>query len=201
MPLKLTPDTPLSLPMQRYVDEYLANPTGTYTSAALRAGYNPKSAANTAAQNNRDPRVRKQIEDGLKQQAGGKFGITRDRILQELCLVAFANLKDNISVSPEGRITILPDTPTEVSIETNTKTGHATQKIKTVKLADKVAALVQIGKHLGMFKDQLEVSGKVSLVDLVTASFADEITDQSNIIDSTATEINPTLEVNIEELP
>lgn len=161
---------PLSRMQSRYIEEILANPSGTYTSAAIRAGYSMKSASITATNLNQNPVVAAAIALGRKKSME-KFDISKDRILQELCKVAFADLGETIQVSSEGIITVTPNTPTEVSIETNSKTGAVSRKFKTIKAADKVAALVQIGKQLGMFRDQVELSGKVSLVDLVEASF------------------------------
>lgn len=163
--------TPLTRMQKRYVEEVLANPNGTYTSAALRAGYAPTSAAPSATNLNQNPQVKAAIEEGRKK-IMEKFDISKDRVLQELCKVAFADLGDTIQVSDEGIVTVAVGTPTEVSIETNSKTGAVSKKFKTIKAADKVAALVQIGRQLGMFKDQVELSGKLSLVDLVEQSFS-----------------------------
>lgn len=161
--------TPLTRMQKRYVEEVLRNPNGTYVSAALRAGYSVKTAANSATNLNQNPQVKKAIEEGRKASIE-KFEITKDRIIQELCKIAFANLGEQVTVNEHGDIVVENGAPVELSIESDGK-GKVLKKVKTVRSADKLAALVQIGKQLGMFKDQVELSGKVSLVDLVEASF------------------------------
>jgi len=50
--------------------------------------------------------------------------------------------------------------------------GENAREVKRVrfKLADKRAALVDLGRHLGMFKDRVEHSGALTLEQLVLAS-------------------------------
>lgn len=159
-------------PMQkRYVEEVLANPGGNHTSAARRAGYATATATQSAIKNDANPLVQKAIEKGMKNQLK-RFEITSDRILQELCKVAFAELGDTVKVSETGDILRADDTPVEMSVEVGPK--GVTKKAKTIRSADKVAALVQIGKHIGMFKDQVEVSGNLSLIDLIQQSFSED---------------------------
>ena len=63
----------------------------------------------------------------------------------------------------------------QVSVTHSTGKNKGKQvNIKTVSTAEKTAALVQIGKHLGMFKEKVEVSTDSSLLDLVTQSFKTE---------------------------
>jgi phage terminase small subunit len=52
--------------------------------------------------------------------------------------------------------------------------GDAARDVRRIKfkLADKRAALVDLGKHLGMFVEKHELSGKMSLEELVMMSMA-----------------------------
>jgi phage terminase small subunit len=167
---------PLTRMQKRYVEEVLRNPNSTDTSAALRAGYSAKCAGPTATNLNQNPVVKAAIEEGRKTVIE-KFELNTDRIIQELCKIAFANLGEQVTVNEHGDIVVENGAPVELSIESDGK-GKVLKKVKTVRSADKLAALVQIGKQLGMFKDQVELSGKVSLVDLVEASFKETHPDK-----------------------
>lgn len=170
-----------------FVQEYLVdhNPR----KAAIRAGYAIHSASVTGSRLMREPLVAAAIEDEQLARAD-RMGITKDRILQELALIGFGNVKNFIKQDAEGQDTTVPindltheDTAplTEYSVET---TGG---KIKTkrvrIKMADKRAALVDMGKHLGMFKEKIEVTGKLTLEDLVKQSL-EEPTETEEPLDA-----------------
>lgn len=89
--------------------------------------------------------------------------ITQQKVLEELAKIGFANYGDFIEIDEEGRTTVDVKKLTkdqlaaisEMQVDT-TKDGR--QRVR-VKLHDKRAALMDIGKHLGMFREKLEVSG------------------------------------------
>jgi phage terminase small subunit len=103
-----------------------------------------------------------------------RYAITKERILDEMARMAFANMLDYIRIGVDG----LPYCDfsavdrdkgvaiQEVHVETTTvmEMGEEGERVPVqvrkarFKLADKRAALVDLGKHLGMFKTQLEVS-------------------------------------------
>ena len=84
--------------------------------------------------------------------------ITQDRVLKELAVIAFAKATDYAEVK-DGQV-IIKDTE-----ELNEQQARAIAGIKEgkfgveVKLNDKEKALELLGRHLGMFKDKVEVSG------------------------------------------
>ena len=103
-----------------------------------------------------------------------RYAISKERILDEMARMAFANMLDYIRIHPDG----LPYCDfsavdrdkgvaiQEVHVETTTvmEAGEDGERVPVqvrkarFKLADKRAALVDLGKHLGMFKAQLEIS-------------------------------------------
>jgi phage terminase small subunit len=102
--------------------------------------------------------------------------ITQDLVLAELAKVAFANMADYLVATPGGGpyldFSALSRDQTaalqEVTIEDYPEgRGENARGVKRVKfkLADKRAALVDIGRHLGMFKDRVELSGNVNQAD------------------------------------
>lgn len=160
---------------QRFVEEMLINPDSTQKAAAIRAGYAPKTAVSAASHLMAQPKIKKALEDSKKAVAD-RLGFTQDRILQELAKIAFADLETAIPTDSDGNPGMSP--LTEVSVETTTdKTGNRTRsvKIKSPKLADKQAALIQIGKYLGMFEERVEVEHTGSLLDLIEASYRDKV--------------------------
>lgn len=159
---------PLTLKQQAYVDQRLSTPFITKKQAAINAGFAEDSASQMANDLEKDYRIRKLLDKG-RRKLEAKLDLSKERILKELMVIAFADLKQVLTTDEDGNIIVTPETPVEVSIETSTKHG-VTKKVKTVRSADKTAALIAIGKHLGMFKDQLEVTGALSIIDLVNQS-------------------------------
>lgn len=165
----------------RFVEEYLQDSSNA-TKAAIRAGYAMDSAKVTASVLLKKPKVKSAIAKAQKE--GAKIcGITEARILQELALIAFAKPGDVIRMNSEGEADIdLNDLTkdafkgTEINVSTSNSGGRKSRvvSVKTVKVSDKVKALETIGKHLGMFKEQLEVTHNNSLKDLIEQSFIEE---------------------------
>ena len=97
--------------------------------------------------------IQKRMQDRQK-----RTEITQDRVLEELAAIAFARATDFAEI--KGGCVIIKDT-----------SGLSEQQIKAIagikegkfgielKLNDKEKALELLGRHLGMFKDRVEVSG------------------------------------------
>lgn len=175
---------PLTQQQRRFVEEYVYDPTNIFK-AALRAGFAESSAKQQANDLLKDPRIKRAIQTA-QHSLSEHIGISKTRVLQEIAKIAFSSPGDVVRLYNEDKIdevTRDPNNPIEIVVTTSsdgTKTFKSVS-YKTVKLSDKIAALEKLGKHLGMFNDRLEVTGKLSLVDLVTQSLRDE----SNIIDIT----------------
>ena len=80
--------------------------------------------------------------------------ITQDRVLQELAAIAFAKATNYAEVK-DGQV-IIKDTKKLDEQQAGIEEGKFGIKVK---LNDKEKALELLGRHLGMFKDKLEVSG------------------------------------------
>lgn len=191
-----TPEEADLTPQQfRYVQEYLIDPT-SQKAAAIRAGYAIPTSQETSSRLMSHPKVKEAIRRG-QLDLSEKMGITAQRVLQELALIGFAKINDSVSVGPDGEAEVdlkglsqgNPNSPTEVTVSI-TKGRHAgkTTTIKSVKHADKVSALEKIGKHLGMFKEQVEHSGTVTLEQLVANSMKQELVVEPTITEEPVTE-------------
>jgi phage terminase small subunit len=116
-----------------------------------------------------NPEVSLRVEE-LQAEHRKRHDITVDRILTELSKIGFSNMLDYVKVDgPDAFVdlsTLTRDQAAaiqEVTVE-DYKDGRGenardVRRVK-VKLSDKRAALVDLGKHLGMFKELHEHSGK-----------------------------------------
>jgi phage terminase small subunit len=136
------------------------------------AGYKAKGAVADAAASRllRNVRVSARIAE-LKGVAAQASTIEATRVLDELAKLAFANMADYMRVGPDGDPVLDFSKLTrdqaaalvEVTVEDYLDgRGEDARKVRRVrfKLADKRGALVDLGKHLGLFKDRVEHSGR-----------------------------------------
>lgn len=150
---------------ERFVQEYLIDLNATQ--AAIRAGYSEKTAYSQGQRLLKNVEVKKLIEEGQKTVAE-RNNITIDRVISELALIGFANMGDYMKPDHEGnpRLDFSDLTReqsavlTEVTVDRRYESGDDTtgyvDKVK-FKLADKRAALVDLGKHLGAFSENVNV--------------------------------------------
>jgi len=151
----------LSLKQKIFCDEYLIDLNATQ--AAIRAGYSSKAAKEIGSENLTKPNIRAYIGKSIAERSR-RTGINQDRVIRELARIAFINPTDIINVD-EATLrenTTEDDTAAIASIRVKsipTKEGLGTER--EIKFADKLKALELLGKHLGMFKDKIELSGSV----------------------------------------
>jgi len=154
---------------KRFVEEYLIDLNATQ--AAIRAGYSKKTAEVIGHENLRKPKIAEAIQKA-KEERSKRTEITADRVLEEYAKLAFADIKDFVSFRTE-KVFIehdedgqpIFDYRTIVEIKESALVDGAViseisikdGKLK-FKLHDKKGALDALGKHLGMFKTQLELS-------------------------------------------
>ena len=142
--------------------------------ALPKLGYLPNSNALTTEvyANNmaRRPAIRDRIQE-LRDQAASKTNITIQRVLEELAKIGFANMMDYMKTQPDGTAYVdlsgldrdKAAAISEIVVDEYTEgKGDDARQVKRVrfKLHDKRAALLDIGKHLGMFRERVEVTGK-----------------------------------------
>jgi len=125
------------------------------TNAAIRAGYSEDTAYSIGSENLKKPEIRARISE-LRDQTGRGYNITRERIAQELALIAFGDTKnifdENGSLkspenwSNEGRIiSSYEESVTEFGDE---KTG-GTKVSKKVRQWEKTKAIELLTKIMG----------------------------------------------------
>lgn len=159
-----------------FVKEYLVDQNA---SRAYRAA-NPKCTAKTArtegskllAKPDIAAAIKKGLDDRMAdaEKRAAAVGVTKDRWIEELSRIAFANIDDFITIGPRpvfnGRRGKQYQVLTAVPITTKDRLpglGHAIKSIKETKngigieLHSKQAALELIGKHYGWVKNDFEL--------------------------------------------
>lgn len=151
---------------RRFVEEYLVDLNAT--ASAGRAGY---SDPNYGRQLITKPNVAAAIAE-LQDKRSERTEITADRVLEELARIGFADVRDLFEWDEE-RTVFIPSRDlsaeeaaavSSVKAETmhyDREDGTHEMKIKLeLKTHDKLGALKEIGKHLGI-KERVEHSGQI----------------------------------------
>lgn len=102
--------------------------------------------------------------------AAEKGALTRAKVLEELARIGFSNMMDYITINPQGEAFVDFSQLTReqaaaigsIDVEEYTEgRGEDARQVKRTKfrLLDKKGALVDLGKHLGLFIDRKEIGG------------------------------------------
>jgi phage terminase small subunit len=153
----------LTKKQKRFCDEYLIDLNATQ--AAIRAGYSNDTANEIGSQNLAKLSVRTYIDKALAERSK-RTGINADRVIQELAKIALVNPTDLINAADatiKGGAS-RDDTAAILSVKVKvipTQDGDIVER--EVKMNDKIKALELLGKHLGMFKDNLNITGDLEI--------------------------------------
>ena len=143
---------------KRFVEEYLIDLNATQ--AAIRAGYSPDTAKSIGSENLTKPDIQARIAKAMAERSR-RTGVNADRVVMELAKIAFVNAGDVIDAETA---TLKPDAARDdtAAIQSVTvKTFGEDGLERDIKMADNLKALELLGKHLGMFKDKVELSGSL----------------------------------------
>ena len=147
---------------KRFVEEYTVDWNGTQ--AAIRAGY----AANSAGQQAYDLLKKPEIQDAIAEvmaERQERCNVSVDKVIGELARLAFANMMDYMQITSDG------DPYVDLSQLTRAQAagileftvddfmdgrGDDAREVKRVriKLHDKKGPLIELGKHLGLFRGE-----------------------------------------------
>lgn len=151
----------LTAKQKRFIEEYLIDLNATQ--AAIRAGYSPDTAYSIGSENLKKPDIRARVDKAMAERSK-RTGINADRIIIELARIGLLNPDKVVNFNSAT----VKDEATEDDLS-----AIASVKVKTiptedgdiiereVKFYDKIKALELLGKHNGMFKDKVEVSGEL----------------------------------------
>ena len=155
-----------------FVREYVKDFNGAR--AAIAAGYSKNGAKVRSSVLLTKGNVQAMVKEALDKR-NEKVELTAEWIIRQLMLVAGTDLKK--AFDEEGRLLPIHEMPDDVaktisSIEVETDTakyknaedgeeGNISVGVTTkIKRYDKVRALELLGRHKGIFKDKLELTGK-----------------------------------------
>lgn len=143
------------------------------TKAAISAGYSEKTARQIGYENLTKPYIRRRLRDALDEVLGDKTEDVK-KIIAELRLIAFSDLRDFVSWNSESRKLVDPDTnktyhtfrttiraPDEMGEKARalaelSETESALSSSRKVKMYDKLRAIELLGKFYKIFTDKIE---------------------------------------------
>ena len=157
---KLTPQ------QERFCQEYIIDLNASQ--AAIRAGYSEKSARSQASEILTRPNITERLQELLDQRSK-RTAITADRVLHELLRIATVDVSE--AFDEMGQLKPLKDIPEDVRraiaglevseiFDGQGDQKHAIGLTKKVKFLDKPRALELLGRHLKLFTDKVELTGK-----------------------------------------
>ena len=155
----------------RFVQEYLIDPNATR--AARRSGYSAKSARFIGAENLTKLNIAAAIATAQAERAE-RLRVTADEVMLQLRKYGFSSMRDYFD--EEGRLLepqeLTPDAAVGLSavkvLREHTRIdGEAkvVEQVIEVRRRDPLRALELLGRHLGMFKDKVNIGADVSLLD------------------------------------
>ena len=163
----------MTLKQARFVEEFLIDLNATQ--AAIRAGYSAKTAEQGAAQLLSNIKVSSAVLLAIEERSK-RTGVTQDMVLNELVRIGFTDIrkavrwgKSPIDTKSENANTnglgiypveLVPSEEISDDLAASISEVSLTQTGVKIKMYDKLAALDKIGKHLGMFVDKHEITGK-----------------------------------------
>ena len=155
----------LTLPMQKFVREYLVDRNGTQ--AAIRAGYSPVGAGVTANRLLKMPKIAAEIAK-VTGKALQSLDISVERVLQERARLSFFDIRKvvNSDGSPKALHELDDDTAAAIAGVDCVMVGNAEMGVGQVlkfKMADKSANLAALERHLGIGKNE-EPAGVLNIV-------------------------------------
>ncbi len=164
---KLTPK------QEMFAEEFLIDLNATQ--AAIRAGYSKRTARSQGQRLLTNVDIAEAIQK-LMAERGKRTEIEADAVIRELAKIGFANMGTYLKITPEGDPYIylggLSDDEMaaigEVTVEDFTVgRGEDARDVRRIKfkLADKRAALVDLGRHFSLFKDKAVVDVNHNLRD------------------------------------
>ena len=160
----------LSDKMELFCQEYIIDFNATQ--AAIRAKYKEDNAYAIGAENLRKPQIKKRISELINDFLGTEKDTLRMKVIQELAIIAFSDVTQDINVVSE---TVIRDDKeyeiqrVEIQDTKNSNQSAAIAGIKKtdkgieVKYHDKTKALELLGKFGALWTEKIEHSGSISI--------------------------------------
>lgn len=148
----------------RFADEYFVDYSPK--NAAIRAGYSEKTARNAAnwikAENPEKPRLRALIDEKAAE-LSRRTGVTAERVISEIAKIAFANIGDIVDPDTGKLLEKVKRADASAVAGIRVKCGKGWIEYET-NMHDKIKALDQLGKYLGIFENVVKLDGAVPVI-------------------------------------
>lgn len=156
---------------QAFVDEYLVDLNATQ--AAIRAGYSAATAEQQGSRLLRNAQVADAVQAGLQERAE-RTGASQDDVVRGLMAIAFFDIRKvaewGVEPDPEDekrqqaffRLRDSKDLADEVALALQEVRVDSNGQL-VVKSESRVKALELLGRHLGMFKKDVDVNVSVGI--------------------------------------
>lgn len=159
----------LNARQSRFVAEYLKDLNATQ--AAVRSGYSGKTAESQGSRLLSNAKVAAEISAALARRAE-RVEVKADDVLRELLRLAMVDISE--AFGADGQLKPLHEMSPDVrraiagvEVQTIGNEDEGLVRLHKVKFWDKTKSLELLGKHLKLFTEKLEVSGKLTLEQLV----------------------------------
>lgn len=149
----------LTAKQQTFVEEYLIDLNATQ--AAIRAGYSAKNADKIGSELLGKTRVAEAVSMAMAERSR-RTGINQDRILQEIAKLALVNIDDVVDLRT-GKVKGSATKEDLACIQSIKIKPTEFGEEREIKFYDKKGSLELAGKHLGMFKDKVEMDVDMEL--------------------------------------
>lgn len=153
---------------QAFVAEYLVDLNATQ--AAIRAGYSVKTAYSQAHELLKKPEVGEALQAAFAERAE-RVGLTQDAVVERLMWIAFGDLRDLATWDEDGEVRVTPSDALDDRAAAALKEISQTKRVipqkgadpievreLAVKSYDRMKALELLGKHLGMWREKVDVN-------------------------------------------
>lgn len=139
---------------QLFVEAYLVELNAT--KAAIAAGYSADSAASQGSRLLKNAKVAAALRDA-RQKRAERVQVTQDEVLAELVNIMRGDPRDLVGWDKHHAKIKPSDELTEAEAKRISEVAMTSDGLR-VKFYDRQRAIELVGKHLGMFKDELNVS-------------------------------------------
>lgn len=147
----------LTAKQRRFVEEYLIDLN--VTQAAIRAGYSVQTAIEQGYQLLQKTSVSDAISKAMAERSK-RTGITQDMVVHELYKIGFSIITDYLKIENNQVEFFDTDSIPQEKLSAIAEIKESNNGI-SFRLHDKLKALELLGRHLGMFKDKVEISGQL----------------------------------------
>jgi phage terminase small subunit len=143
---------------ERFVEEYLVDLNATQ--AAVRAGYSARTAREIGRENLDKPDIQAALQTAFAARSQ-RVEIDQDWVIRRLARIADLDLRKLFT--DDGTLRPIQELPEDVagaisSVDVIKRKDDAEEY--RVRLPDRIRALDLLGRHLGMFRDRVEVTGR-----------------------------------------